>query len=389
MIRWLRVVLPPAWVLVAFGALYAIFEGSLRLLEWRLGVWLAPVHPRPGTTALCTGCLGYAGFRIVHFYPVCNRPYRQWLRNTPWSSSRLLPLGPVHLVWQDGVVLTVMALLAYLQPPDLNPLHLVTIFLVAYQALLALNFRATGQWALFYAVAFGLGLVVRLWHYPWAAMATAVLVYPLAYAGLRRSQANFPWDLSWQEELHRGLSGQGKGYLAGEADMLGWPFERLWPKLPKGMRGISTRDAILASLLAGWWLYAVASLPSDAGLRLGIVLTVHLAAVALLVACRLVAYRTGHKPPINAWGRLWTFRWIIPGYDKVFLGPLAAVLIGVLLPEFSVAQGLEPEIALPLSLSVAMLACFCIGPSLLDWHLTGQHRLVPGVTLQQRCLKVG
>jgi hypothetical protein len=136
-------------------------------------------------------------------------------------------------------------------------------------------------------------------------------------------------------------------------------------------------------------LYAAASLPSDPGLRLGIVLMVHFAALGLLVAGRLVTYLTGHKPPINFWGRLWTFRWIIPGHDKVFLGPLAAVLIGVLLPHVSVGHGLAPEIALPASLSVALLACFCIGPSLLDWHLTGQHRLVPGISLQQRSVKVG
>jgi hypothetical protein len=238
-------------------------------------------------------------------------------------------------------------------------------------------------------VAFGLGLAVRLWHQPSAALAAAVLLYPLAFIGLRRSLVKFPWDLSWQEEIHRGLSVQTKGYRSGEGDELGWPFERLRPKAPVGTRGISTRDAILISLLAGWWLYAVASLPSDPAVRLGIVYIVHLGAVGLLAVGRLSMYCAGHKAPISLWGRLWKFRLIIPGYDEVFLAPVAVGLIGVLLPAVCAVHGLEPEMGVPLSLSVAMLAGFCIGPSLLNWHLTGLHRLVPGLNLQQRCVKVG
>jgi hypothetical protein len=389
MIRWLRVVLPPTGYLLFFAALYTIFEGLLRLAEWRFGMWLAPVHPRPGTMVLVLGCLCYAGFRIFYFYPVCNHPYRRWLETTPWNSRKPLPLGPVHLVWQDGVVLLVMALLAYVQAPDLNPLQLLTTFLVAYLTALAVNFRPVRQWALFYGVAFGLGLVVRLWHHPWAAAAIAVLLYPLAYAGLRRSLASLPWDLSWQEEIYRKLSAQRKGSLSGEADTLGWPFERLRPKAPIWTSGILTRDAILASILAGWWLYAVASLPADPIVRRGIALAVHIGAVGLLSSLLLFAYCTGNMPPISFWGRLWTFRWIIPGYDKVFLAPLAVLLIGAWLPVVGVAHGLEYEVAVPLSLSLALVAGLNIGPSLLNWHLTGQHRLVPGLDIRQRCVKVG
>jgi hypothetical protein len=325
----------------------------------------------------------YAGFRIGYFHPACNLPYCRWLRTTPWTSSKPLPLGPIHLVLQDGVVVLVMALLAYLQP-DLNPLHLIAFFLGVYLALLALTFRWTGQWACAYAVAFGLGLVVRLWHHPWAAAAAAVLVYPLAYTGLRHSLANFP---SWQEEIGRSLSGQQAGNPP--RDTLGWPFDRLQPKPPTWTKGISTRDAVLVSLLAGWWLYAVGSLPTDPGLRLGIVETVHFGVIGLLTLGRLVAYCAGARPPIGVWGRLWTLRWIIPGYDKIFIAPLSVVLIAVLFPHLSARHGIEPEIGFPCSLCLALLAVWNIGPSLLNWHLTGRHRLVPGTAVQQRSIRVG
>jgi hypothetical protein len=386
MIRWLRVVLPSGRTLPIFAVLYAIFEGSLRLLEWRLGARFVE-HVRPGTWLLGVFCLSYATFRATYFHPFYDLRYGKWLRTTPWTSSKPLPLGPVHLVWQDGVVLVAMALLAYLQG-DLNPLRLLTFFLAVYLAWLSLSFQRTGQWAFAYAMWFGLGMEIRLWHHPWADAAAAVLLYPVAYVGLRQSLAKFPWDVPSLYEVAQALSSHRTANPAGDGGPLGWPFDRLRPKWPAAT-GIRTRDAILLSLLAGWWLYAVAALSSDPGVRLRIVLLVHGPAVAFLVLGRLVAYCAGYAPPISFWGRLWTGRVIIPGYDKVFLAPLAVVLIGWLLPELFAAHGLEPEIGVPLSLSLALLAGLSIGPSLLNWRLTGRHRLVPGTTIQQQCIKVG
>jgi hypothetical protein len=81
MIRWLRVVLPPGWVLLIYAVFYALMEGSLRFAEWRIGAGVIDVHLRPGTMVLVLGCMSYAWFRIAHFHPSCNLPYRQWLGN--------------------------------------------------------------------------------------------------------------------------------------------------------------------------------------------------------------------------------------------------------------------------------------------------------------------
>src|SRR5690242_578151 len=100
MIRWRRMILVPGWTLVLFAVLYAIFEGGLRLLEWYLGV--PRVQPRAGKAILVTACLSYAVFRVSSYHPFTNLRYGQWLRTTPWTSSKPLPLGPIHLAWQDG-----------------------------------------------------------------------------------------------------------------------------------------------------------------------------------------------------------------------------------------------------------------------------------------------
>jgi hypothetical protein len=79
----------------------------------------------------------------------------------------------------------------------------------------------------------------------------------------------------------------------------------------------------------------------------------------------------------------------MPGYDQIYVAPSAAMLIGVLVPAVAAAHGVKPEFAVPPSLSLALLAGLSIGPSLLNWRLTGQHRLVPGASIQQRCVQVG
>jgi hypothetical protein len=50
---------------------------------------------------------------------------------------------------------------------------------------------------------------------------------------------------------------------------------------------------------------------------------------------------------------------------------------------------LAVEFAVPPALALALVAGLSLGPSLLNWRVTGEHRLVPGSSLQQRCIKVG
>lgn len=86
-----------------------------------------------------------------------------------------------------------------------------------------------------------------------------------------------------------------------------------------------------------------------------------------------------YRAPINPLGRLLTGRWVIPGYDRVFLAPLAATIVAVLLPPLLGWYGMPLLWRYPLALTVVVLALRNVGPELSDWHLTGEHRLTPGM----------
>jgi hypothetical protein len=90
---------------------------------------------------------------------------------------------------------------------------------------------------------------------------------------------------------------------------------------------------------------------------------------------RILLYCNGYAPPISVWGRLVTFRWIIPGYDQVFVGPAFTLLsagtafIGLL------RLGAPPEVVVPVSLGLMMFVAMSCKPSLERWRLTGSHRI--------------
>src|SRR5260370_34411676 len=51
----------------------------------------------------------YALFRLWRFHPACNLGYAAWLKSTPWTAKKSLRVGPIHLVWQDVLVIGVLA----------------------------------------------------------------------------------------------------------------------------------------------------------------------------------------------------------------------------------------------------------------------------------------
>jgi hypothetical protein len=159
---------------------------------------------------------------------------------------------------------------------------------------------------------------------------------------------------------------------------LAWPFDSLQPKWP-ARQGIRRCDAVLLSLLIAWFCYAVYALQPDRDSQLGVARFMQFTFVAFLAVGRLVKYWNVCRPPITFWGRIRTGRWIIPGYDQVFLAPLGTLLAGVAIPEF--LFGLDPATLdfYPLFLALALLIAFNVGPSLKVWCLTAPGRLAPSV----------
>lgn len=378
----LRIILPPLPVIFVFWLLCLMLEVPIHIAQWRWGG--PPPLARPVLALVSLAAAAYGVYRVVAFHPFYRPDYREWLAHTPWTVAKPLPVGPVAFVWEDLVVLAGFVLLTLAQPL-LDPVRLVNFCLLAYLAALALTLWPTGAGVFGYAVAFGVGLAIRLFPDPWASLAAAIGTYVVAYVGLHVSLARFPWTLEWEKAIAAGASAGNTDkffeHFAGPA--CGWPYDRLRPRLVQPLR-LGGRDALLVSLLAGWWLFALEGLLPDQRDRILLAFLVLTMTTILLPAARFVLYRSGYAPPIDLWGRLATFRWIIPGYDQIVVGPVCALLVGPSTIMMAPWWGLPAEVAIPIALSLVILVTLVARPSLVQWRLTGHHRLTYNVSAQRK-----
>lgn len=95
---------------------------------------------------------------------------------------------------------------------------------------------------------------------------------------------------------------------------------------------------------------------------------------------RLFIYCVPYRPPINLLGRLATGRLIIPGYDKVFVSPLAAAVGVPLLAWQLTGLGLPAKLVMPVAAAAGLYLVLAGPPLYPDWHLTGHHRHVGSVS---------
>lgn len=387
MIRWLRVSLPLEWIAcVAIG--YGATSAFLHWMEWHLGVPLLDDAGRPLLRQICGGILmvgavGFACSRALAFHPVASQAYRQWLAATPWTGKKPLPLGPVHLVPQDVLLIGTAVFFAWLSG-DAWSLFVPQAFMVIYLLLVGYTLFATGTWPWGYAVLFGVGLTVRFWHFIPASLGAALGAYLVAYLGLRRSFALFPWGNTWIAELDMALGTSKKT----ESGAVGWPYSRLAPKYPGSETRFPLHHALMLSGLIGWGLYVVASLFPRPASREDFLLLILGVVVILAPLFRLFTYANGYLPPISVLGRLATFRWIIPGYDQIVVAPLLAFMAGSALEVTGTLLGVDPLIGRPVAIAVILAMCLGLGPSLKTWRLTGNHRIAI-TTLRAETVRVG
>ena len=107
-----------------------------------------------------------------------------------------------------------------------------------------------------------------------------------------------------------------------------------------------------------------------------------LAVGCLLAGGRLLAYTIGYMPPISFWGRVRTFRWIIPRYDVIFVAPLLILALVATLfwePVWDIRPG---RILAAITAGYVFIA-LGFPPTLEEWRLTGSHRIIPTVQKQE------
>lgn len=364
MMARLRVILPPGWVIVAFVAAYLTFEAPVLYFEWKLNARLEV--ERPGTHAIRLGAFALGVWRVAGFHPAYRPRYRAWLELTPWSVRKPMPGGPIAVGWEDLLPLGSLCLISA-QQGLLGPLKTLIVFLIGYLSTLAIPMWMTGAGAFGYAIAFGIGLIVRLWPDPIICLAASIAIYGIARVGIRASMAKFPWPDFPEFEANPTI------IKTLESDC-GWPFDLLRPDFvcrPK----LSRADGVMIGLLAGWFVFAAESLLTIPADRLILVQVSFLMAVTFSVVGRTGMYYRNHAPPISLWGRIRTFRWIIPGYDQIFVAPICIGLIGVLASKWLRPRVFDELIFYPAMLAVAIAVALTAGPSLTRWRMTGKHRI--------------
>src|SRR5882724_6063706 len=326
----LRSILPPGWVLFLLALLYVLADGVVlavgMLFEHRISFHL--YTPWLSQYVLLLGCALLGFYRIIAIHPLFQADYRHWLEASAWSARKPLPAGPVHLVWQDAVILLLIGVLA-LRYPEAHPLDFICVFLFTYLMGAVFVLALLQAWALPYAMAFGMGGVVLAQRNSFAVCAIFLVLYFIAWIELRRTLKDFPWNLGrWEVFLRSGSLKSPQ-----RQRLLGWPFQLLSPD--KTTPSMPFHQALLISLLSGWWVYVhflSDSQPGDAEVP-------YWAVVTIGAFCRVVIYCAGHLPPLNLAGRVFRMRWVIPGYDKVFLAPAVVLSIGYVLPRVLLKSG--------------------------------------------------
>jgi hypothetical protein len=389
-----RQVAPPVPRALAFLVGFVLIEGFLFYLEQNNIPIGARLKIRPGAAILFLASVQHGIVRVTSFHPAWNAEYLKWLVTTPWTNEKPLPLGPVELVWEDGITIGSIILLSSLLPEPRAP-QLLCAFLLSNLAALIVTFWLARTRVIGYTSAFGLGLAVWYSHQPWICLGLATAVYVLAYEGLRRGLDRLPWDAS---RYRRGIPGiiiaaepdSEKSNSKADLDRFmngdlttvglsgepcGWPFDRLMREVLRD-RGISRWDATIGCALGGWWAYVGASFIPDGQNRIGVLLFGLMITTTICHLVRLGIYIQGYRSPLSFVGRIATGRWIIPGYDQVYIAPLATLFAGAATAGLLIVCGLPPDVGLAAGLATTALVALIAPPRLRRWRLTGHHHIV-------------
>ena len=367
MLRRLLVVAPSGWPVILFVLLFASVEGPIHYLEWQVGQPIVLPYS-PGRWFLIAGAVLLARYRVTAFHPLFHADYLAWLKSTPWTVDKSLPVGPIELVPQDALAMGGLMLLGLAQRQT-ESIELLIVFLFAYLVWILSTFWRTRVPGFGYVAALLLGFVPRLWNRPWLDLAVLTGLYLLVHEGLWRSLSRFPWATE-------GFSAERTLAVRQEEEFgpaCGWPYDRFLRDV-KMAKGIRRADALLISMLVGWWLYALEDWISSR-------FEFPMIAIALfqLMMQRGILYFRGYAPPISVGGRIATFRWIIAGYDRAIVFFVLAFLAFPVVMVTVALLGIDPRRCVPLIAALVVYFTLSTPPSLRNWRLTGQHRLVAAI----------
>lgn len=375
-----------------FIAAYGIIALGLWAIELKVpkaGLAMAQSEEiRNIRTIILAGTAGlYAMSRLWRFHPACNAGYAAWLKMTPWTAGKPLPLGPLHPVWQDGAIIAALTAIAYWHA-NVDPLWPLLAFGFVYLLGFTLLLMSTRQWASSFALGLLWPALLLTENREMIRLAIVTVIMLVVWHGHRRSLRAFPWPpISKQRGTPTSIgqieikidpftassaSGQAHNLPIAPAagGNLGWPARALSPKIKPP--SVSHRTNLAVATVIGWWCYCIVlSTQMDPLPELILVFAF------LVAAFRLVIYCNGVVPPFNFLGRIRSGRLIVPGFDKIFLAPLAVVAVAVVGGIIIKRSGPWYPMAEALVVAAVWLVLCGAGPTLSGWVLTGYHRLAP------------
>lgn len=339
----------------------------------------------------------YGMYRVFTFHPFGNSEYRAWLQQTPWQRGLPLPVGTVSPDWADLIVVTAVGSLLTdpripFEPDLVRPtlLSALQACILAHATVLSFFVWLTHPRWLAYIALFMLALTTQLGAWaPLAAPVALAIGWTASLYGLHRSWTSFPWDASveWGAQIRRRwktVRNQSSGLTEDDSSPdripvqeLGWPFGAMSPWVPTVTVG--TGERLLIATLAGWWMHAfLMQIPVERVVTaLGAMILLY--GTMILCIARILMYGGNHSSPLGLFGRLATFRWIIPAYDRIFLGPLLIAVVPLVL---GVAghqwMQVTPHILFPVVAVLTLWTFVLVGPSPVDWKLTAPVHVVPG-----------
>ncbi len=386
-----RNILPPTFVLWLFALGYSAILG-FEFLIWAL-LSDAPENPigRPRWGACVAAALVFGGYRALWNHPLVRPGYFAWLQATPWRFPDPLPAGPPHWVWQDGAIIATLVLLS-LGVPGTDFYDPLIAFILGYTGCLCVASAATGIYWPTYATLFLFGLTGLLDSYSEGILQLVPLVatYFVGLQGLRQSLAAYPWERQFDEGEHRwqgtmGLSADARSrYTRKRA--VGFPSAVIAPSQTDS--GSPYRHGFAIAITAAWVTIVALSVCESVAERLDISRPLLMLAPFLAAMSRVLTYCMQYWPPISFLGRVLTLRWIIPGYDRVFLTPIATLVCGYAVTISARIGLINYDVAAPIVVFVSVAIAINGGPSLANWRLTGHHRIIAAGMALSDCKKV-
>jgi hypothetical protein len=393
-LQWLRQVAPPGWTIGLVVAFVAMIQ-AVACIDAAFESWELASRLHDGRDGLLIFAAGaYGLYRALRSHPLFHKEYREFLARTPWDRRHPLPLSPLVLVPQDAILLGLL-LLPFAFRPELSPVLVPLVFLFTHLLVLILALLLTGEPWFAWFVALGLALSIRLsWVGPWPQLFVLAITYPIAWWGVWRSLAAFPWDgrlqelSDWRQKfLESRQKSPGNDKSRRELDVAQfWPWKSLSFDSPE--RLVDARDAWAWSALAGFLLYGLLTPvgnPPDEYLAREYHSTAAMSVVlgaATLSLVRLIVYVSACQSPLSLWGRIRLGQYLIPAYDVVAVTPLIVLLLGLSLYSLLALLGVPLPIGEGMCTAILLGITFTGGPRLRKWQLTAPARLTPMVRPQ-------